>query len=85
MPKMLCKLPWIIIAEALTEKDESAKPSLLGKVLGTLTGQKKPPKQSEFYSIMGVPTMLLVDKEGKIIMTGARGEALQTKLAEIFK
>jgi hypothetical protein len=29
--------------------------------------------------------MVLVNKEGKIIMTDARGEELQTKLAEIFK
>jgi len=29
--------------------------------------------------------MLLVDKAGKIIMTNARGEALQTRLAEIFE
>ena len=29
--------------------------------------------------------MLLVDKTGNIIMTNARGEALQTKLAEIFE
>jgi hypothetical protein len=29
--------------------------------------------------------MLLVDKSGKIIMAEARGEALQTKLAEIFE
>ena|GEM_PF-5600208 len=29
--------------------------------------------------------MVLVDKEGRIIMAQARGEALQTKLAEIFE
>jgi len=29
--------------------------------------------------------MVLVDKEGKVIMTGAHGNALQAKLAEIFE
>jgi len=40
-----------------------------------------------FYNISGVPTMVLVDKEGKIIATGmaARGVTLKNKLAEIFR
>ena len=50
-----------------------------------LTERAKQPKQGEFYAIRSVPTMLLVDKEGKIIMTDARSDALKTKLAEIFK
>ena len=51
-----------------------------------LTERAKQPKQGEFYAIRSVPTMLLVDKEGKIITTTeVRGEALQAKLAEIFK
>jgi len=32
-----------------------------------------------------VPQMFLVDKDGKVIMTNACGEALQTKLTEIFE
>ena len=49
-----------------------------------LTAASTQPKQSEFYAIDGVPKMFLVDREGKIIMTTARGERLQAKLAEIF-
>jgi thiol-disulfide isomerase/thioredoxin len=40
--------------------------------------------QGKKFAISGVPTMFLVDKEGKILTTEARGEKLQNKLAEIF-
>jgi len=49
-----------------------------------LTEQAGQPKQGDVFDIHIFPTMVLVDKEGKIIMMQARGEALQTKLAEIF-
>ena len=49
-----------------------------------LTAASTQSKQSEFYACRSVPQMLLVNREGKIIMTNARGERLQTKLAEIF-
>jgi len=51
----------------------------------TLTDGAGQEKYGVFYSIYSVPTMVLVDKEGKIIMTEANGSKLQTKLAEIFK
>jgi thiol-disulfide isomerase/thioredoxin len=50
----------------------------------TLTEKSGQPKQGDFYAISGVPTMLLIDKEGKIINTDARGEVIQKKLAELF-
>jgi len=40
--------------------------------------------QGKFYGIAGVPTMLLIDKEGKIIHTAMRGPLLQKTLAELF-
>jgi len=40
------------------------------------------PKQGEMYAIQGVPTMLLIDKEGKVISTEARGQVLQQLLKE---
>ena len=49
-----------------------------------LTDKAGQPKQGEFYAIQGVPTMLLIDKEGKVISTSARGEVLQRLLKEIF-
>ena len=51
----------------------------------TLTQKAGQPGYRESFAITGVPMMLLVDKVGKIIMTQARGEALQTRLAEIFE
>jgi hypothetical protein len=39
----------------------------------------------DFYITGGVPTMVLVDKEGKIVLKGASGDALKNKLAEIFE
>ena len=50
-----------------------------------LTEKAGEPRQLHFYAIRAVPTMVLVDKEGKIIMTRAQGDALKTKLTEIFE
>ena len=55
---------------------------ILAEELAIKAGQ---PKYSESYGIRGVPTMVLADKEGKIIMQEARGNELQAKLAEIFE
>jgi peroxiredoxin len=37
------------------------------------------------YSVDAIPYTVLIDKEGKIIAKGLRGDDLQTKLKEIFK
>jgi len=65
---------------AVAEK-ENVTWQLISEPLTVKAGQ---PKIGEFYGIQGVPTMLLIDKEGKIIDTAARGKHLQDKLAEIF-
>lgn len=49
-----------------------------------LTEKAKLPPQGKAYAIGGVPTMLLVDKEGKVVSTEARGPQLQEKLAELL-
>jgi thiol-disulfide isomerase/thioredoxin len=43
------------------------------------------PKQGSAFAIEGVPTMFLVDKEGKILASNTRGASLQKKLAELFE
>ena len=53
-------------------------------ISGVLTTQANQPGHSTHYDIFGIPVMVLADKEGKIIMTRARGDALNVKLAEIF-
>jgi thiol-disulfide isomerase/thioredoxin len=50
-----------------------------------LTVKANLPPQGKAYAIQGVPTMFIVDKEGKVLTTDdARGEKLQNKLAELF-
>jgi hypothetical protein len=36
------------------------------------------------YQVSSVPFTVLVDREGKIIRTNLRGEALESELAKIF-
>jgi thiol-disulfide isomerase/thioredoxin len=63
----------------------SEKEGLTWRILSeALTEKAGLPKQGEFYGITGVPTMVLIDKEGKIIDAEARGEKLQKKLAVLF-
>jgi len=37
------------------------------------------------YGFQGIPHTVLIDKEGKIIESGLRGESLEQKLKEVFK
>jgi len=67
-----------------TVKDEKLPWLIISEAL---TDKAKQPKQGTFYSINGVPTMVLVDKDGKVVATDVRciNGTLQAKLAEIFK
>ena len=63
------KLPWIIISEPQTVQ------------------ANQPPQGETFRSRLqhGVPMMLLIDKEGKIIAENARGETLKRELKKLFE
>jgi hypothetical protein len=37
-----------------------------------------------YYGIMGIPTVILVDKEGKVVSTRARGPELGKQLAALL-
>jgi peroxiredoxin len=50
--------------------------------LSDLKGWKN--EVSTYYGIMGIPSSLLVDPQGKIIARNLRGAALTQKLAELF-
>jgi hypothetical protein len=43
------------------------------------------PSIGGFYGIQGVPTFVLVDKEGKIIVPAHHGDQWKAKLTEIFE
>lgn len=47
-----------------------------------LLGWKTP--MTQLYGFQGIPYTVLIDKEGKIIGTGLRGESLEQKLKELF-
>ena len=49
-----------------------------------LTKKAGQPPQGETFGIQGVPTMLLVDKEGKIFAANTRGTRLQQELKKLF-
>ena len=50
----------------------------------SLTKKAGLPPQSETFEIQSVPTMLLVDKEGKVLAAGARGTRLKQELKKLF-
>lgn len=57
----------------------------LGKWIHVSDIQYWKSKVVQLYKIESIPSNFLLDKEGRIIATNLRGEALQTKLAELFK
>lgn len=63
-------------------EDEKLPWHIVSESLTVKAGQ---PAQNAFYKIQGVPTMLLVGKDGKTIDTDVYGQRLQDKLAELFK
>ncbi len=40
---------------------------------------------AQMYGVSSIPHTVLLDKEGRILARNLRGEALERKLAEIFK
>ena len=40
---------------------------------------------AKFYGISGIPTVVLIGRDGNVITLDARGEKLGERLAELFK
>jgi peroxiredoxin len=57
----------------------------LGKWIHVSDIQYWKSKAVQLYKIESIPSNFLLDKEGHIIATNLRGEALQTKLAELLR
>lgn len=49
-----------------------------------LTKKAGEPEQGTFYTVQGVPTMLLIDREGNIIETKIDGDTLSAKLSKLL-
>ena len=49
-----------------------------------LFGDKGPSPTVEYYGVMAIPTMILVDKEGKVVSLKARGENLIEELTKLL-
>ncbi len=65
------KTPWKIASETLS-------------VNAGETGAKKYVPLSDYYAIDGIPTMILVGKDGKVLDTNARGKRLEELLEKEF-
>jgi thiol-disulfide isomerase/thioredoxin len=73
---------WDKLANTKHAVEEEKLPWLI--VSEELTEKANQPPQGKAYGIQGVPTMLLIDKDGKVVETGFRGQKLQIRLAELF-
>lgn len=51
----------------------------------TVSREKKLPLLTEFYGITGVPTMILIDRNGRVLENDMELEQLKVKLDEMFK
>jgi peroxiredoxin len=63
-------------------KGAIAKDSLIWKHVSDLGGWQSAP--AKLYQVSSIPATYLLDKEGKIIAKGLRGENLYAKLQEVF-
>jgi thiol-disulfide isomerase/thioredoxin len=76
-----------VVGISLDDKGENWKKAILDDgmpwtQLSDLKGWKN--EVSTYYGIMGIPSTLLIDPQGKIIAKNLRGELLNKKLSELF-
>ncbi len=67
-----------------TKEDAWRKAVEEDQIKGTLLLAKDSKKIMTDYVFSGIPYMVLLDKEGKVVALNLRGKALQEKLKEIF-
>ncbi len=69
------KLPWTIVTDDSWNKEKSAPGD----------GSKLVPGQlANYYGVFGIPTLILLGRDGKAISLNARGEALTHELEKAF-
>jgi thiol-disulfide isomerase/thioredoxin len=69
------KLPWTIVTDDSWNKEKTV----------TSDGEKLVPGHlADYYGVFGIPTLILLGKDGKAISLNARGEALTHELEKAF-
>lgn len=77
-----------IISIALERKpDDYAKNYVKGNKMNWvhIISKEKGREIAKIYKIRYIPTMFILNKEGKIVATGLRGDSLKKKIAEMVK
>jgi thiol-disulfide isomerase/thioredoxin len=69
------KLPWTIVTDDSWNKEKSAPGDGAKLVPGQL---------ANYYGVLGIPTLILLGKDGKAISLNARGETLTHELEKAF-
>lgn len=77
-----------ILSVSLDDKKENwtnaiEKHDLNWQQVSSLKGWKCPVVR--LYNVSGIPAMFLIDKEGRIVDSGLRGEELAEKMAELYR
>lgn len=79
------KYPWTICWDpALNPKKEETADAKDGTDAADKKEETVDNTLSSYYGVSSIPTVILVDQEGKVITLDCRGEALQQKLTELL-
>lgn len=75
-----------VVSVSIDKKEDAWRKAVVEDNLkGTLLLAKDSKKIMKDYVFSGIPYMVLLDKEGKVVALNLRGEALAEKLKEVFK
>ena len=74
-----------VVSVSIDKKEDAWRKAVEeDQIKGTLLLAQDSKKIMKDYVFSGIPYMVLLDKEGKVLALNLRGEALQEKLKEIF-
>ena len=74
-----------VVGISLDDEKETVQTFLKEKQIPWLTLNDGAQNEvADYYGIMGIPTVILVDKKGKVVSLNARGPELGKKLAELL-
>jgi UDP-glucose 4-epimerase len=74
-----------VVSVSIDKKEDAWRKAVKeDDIKGTLLLAKDSKKIMKDYVFSGIPYMVLLDKEGKVMALNLRGEALQERLKEVF-